>query len=352
MDQFRPRDDQYSVKDLQRNVDDFKQKLENFIRGRGMWLVLLVVVLIYFMTGFYRVGPGEKGGELLLGKISGVTDPGLHYCLPPPFMNRSVVQVAKVRRAEIGFRSDGTRSRSLQAESLMLTGDENIGEVHFSVQYVVRDPVKFLFGAKDPVAALRASTEIALRGVVGQNSLDYTMTEGREKIQREVADYLQKLLDAYNTGLEVTQANLLPVAFPAPVQESVNEVVRAWEDRERLIKEAEGYKEDILPKARGQARREILEAKAYRDQRIIRAEGDARKFLSVLEPYSKFPLVTRERLYLEAIERYLPGTTKIVMSEPASRVLPLLPFSLIPAPMEVKQPGPDQVQPSSKKKGK
>jgi membrane protease subunit HflK len=195
---------------------------------------------------------------------------------------------------------------------------------------VVEDPVKFLFGAESPELALKASAEVALRGVVGENTIDYTMTSGRMDIQTKVEGYLQRLLTAYHTGLQVTQARLLVVDPPAQVQEAFHDVVRAWEDRERLIKEAEGFREDVLPKARGLAQQEIRQAEAYKAQRVIRAKGDAERFRQILAEYSKAPEVTRRRIYLESVEQFLPRTKKFIMEKGESRVLPLLP--LIPRP--------------------
>jgi membrane protease subunit HflK len=232
----------------------------------------------------------------------------------------------------------------------MLTGDENIVEVQLFVQYVINDPVKFLFGAQAPETALRASAEVALRGVVGENTIDYTMTSGRMEIQQKVQKYLQRLLDTYNTGLLVTQARLLVVDPPAQVQDAFHDVVRAWEDRERLIREAEGYGEDILPKARGMAQQEIRQAEAFKAQRVIRAKGDAQRFDRVLAEYIKAPEVTRERLYLESAEKFLPDTKKFIMEGGDSRVLPLLPLTQPPAPAG-KRANPQPIQPSSEKKG-
>jgi len=327
MDQFRPRDEQYSVRELQRGVDDFKKVADRYLKGRGSWLIILLALILYCLSGFYIVGPGERGIVLLFGKVHSLTDPGLRYHLPYPIMTDRIVDVARIRRAEIGFRSDRRRAREVHAESLMLTGDENIVAVQFFVQYVVRDPVKFLFGALRPEAALRASAEVALRGVVGENTIDYTMTTGRPEIQQKVAKYLQRLLDAYNTGLQVTQARLREVDPPAQVQDAFHDVVRAWEDRERLIREAEGYREDVLPKARGESRRVIRQAEAYKGQRVIRSKGDAARFTKVLKEYIKAPKVTRERLYLESVEKFLPLTRKFVMEGGPSRVLPLLPLT-------------------------
>ncbi|MFH0959381.1 MAG: FtsH protease activity modulator HflK [Pseudomonadota bacterium] len=324
MEGFRPGQNPVPIKELQRSIEEVRDKINRFMKGWGLWAVIVVVLCLYLASGLYVVGPGEKGVVLLFGKEHSITDPGLRFRLPKPFMNQIVVDVSKVRRAEIGFRSDGTRTRSVPAESLMLTGDENIVDVQLFVQYMVQDPIKFLFGAEAPENTLRASAEVALRGVVGENTIDYTMTKGRMEIQKKVEVYLQKLLDDYNTGLLVTQARLLVVDPPAQVQEAFHDVVRAWEDRERLIKEADGYSEDIIPKARGLAQQEIRQAEAFKAERVIRARGDAQRFSLVLSAYSQAPEVTRERLYLESIEKFFPPTRKIVTQGNNSNVLPLL----------------------------
>jgi membrane protease subunit HflK len=327
MDQFRPRQERNPVEEIQKGVQDVKALVDKIVKGWGVWLLIVLVLLVYLSSGFFIVGPGEKGVVLLFGKVSSVVEPGLRYRLPKPFMSHVVVDIQKVRRAEVGFRTDGGRTRSVPAESLMLTGDENIVDVQLFVQYMVQDPIKFLFGAQSPENVLKVSAEVALRGVVGENTIDYTMTTGRMEIQKKVELNLQKLLDYYNTGLLITQARLLVVDPPAQVQEAFHDVVRAWEDRERLIKEAEGFREDIVPKARGQAQQEIRQAEAYKAQRVIRARGDAEQFINILEAYTKAPVVTRERLYLESAEVFLKPTKKYLMQGDDSRVLPLLPLS-------------------------
>jgi modulator of FtsH protease HflK len=327
MDQFRPRGDRIPTRDIQKGMEDLKSFLDGYSSGLVFWVVLFVLAALYLSTGIYKVGPGEKGVVLLFGKRYAVTEPGLRYRLPKPFMSHEVVDVAKVRGAEVGFRTEGGRTpRSVQPESLMLTGDHNIVDVQFFVQYKVQDPIKYLFGCVRPDAALKASCEVALRGVVGERGIDYTMTEGRLGLQEDVRDYLQKLLDTYNTGLYVTQARLQAVDPPEEVKEAFHDVVRALEDRERLIKEAEGYEADVLPKARGMAQQEIQQAEGYQAQREIRARGDAGRFEKVMTEYSRFPAVTRERLYLESVEKYLQNTKKFIMDGGDSRVLPLLPI--------------------------
>ncbi|MGB6066522.1 MAG: FtsH protease activity modulator HflK [Desulfomonilaceae bacterium] len=326
MDQFRPRNDQSPVHDLQRGVEDLKDLVDRFLRGRGTWVVILALIALYLSSGVYVVGPGEKGVVLLFGKLYSLADPGLRYRLPRPFMSQTIVDIASVRSAEIGYRSDGTHARSIPAESMMLTGDENIVDVQLFVQYMVQDPVKFLYGAKDPVNTLRASAEVALRGVVGEKDIDYTMVTGRTEVQEKVKANLQKLLDNYNTGLLVTQAGLREVDAPTQVREAFHDVLRAWEDRARLIQEAQGVRADVIPKARGQAQQEILEAEAYKAQRVIRARGDAQRFTDILAEYAKSPKVTRERLYLESVEKFLPNAKKVIMEGGSNTLLPFLPL--------------------------
>jgi len=327
----------FPTPNLREGVDELRRRLgqaRQWLRGPRGVLVLGGLLLLWIASGLYIVGPGERGVVLLFGKLWSQTQPGLRYRLPWPIQARQVVDTARVRRAEIGFRTSEGRSMPVPEESLMLTGDENIVDVQLFVQYLVQDPVKFLFRARDPETVLRASAEVALRGVVGQNTVDYTMTEGRVEVQERVKTYLQGLLDAYETGLLVTEARLLVVDPPRDVREAFHDVVRAWEDRERLIKEAEGYAEDVVPKARGEAAQMLQQAEAYRAQRVIRAQGDAARFLKVLGEYDKAKTVTRERLYLESAERILPKTQKFVLQGDGSRdVVPFLPLKdLVPAP--------------------
>jgi len=304
-------------------------------RGRVLWVVLLVVAALWLGSGVYAVRPPERAVVLLFGRVVAQTEPGLRYRLPWPIQSHAVVDVAQVRRAEVGFRTRPTGTQPIPAEGLMLTGDENIVDVHLFIQYLVQDPVKFLFRARAPEAALHASAEVALRVAVGENTIDYTMTEGRVEVQDRVKRQLQELLTLYDTGLLVTEARLLVVDPPKEVREAFHDVVRAWEDRERLIKEAEGYREDILPKARGEAVQMVQAAEAYREQRMIRAQGDASRFLRVLDEYRKAEAVTRERLYLETMDRVLPKTNKFIVDGGGERggVLPLLPLrEFVPVP--------------------
>lgn len=315
------------------NLEQALQRLQRLVERWGMKRivggVLAGVALLWLASGLYVVGPGERGVVLLFGRVAGQTDSGLRYRLPAPIQEHRIVDVSTVRRVEVGFRADQIGTRSVPDESLMLTGDENIVDVQLFVQYLVQDPVKFLFGARLPELALHSSAEVALRAAVGENTIDNTMTDGRVEVQDRVKKQLQELLDLYGTGLLITEARLLVVDPPKEVKEAFHDVVRAWEDRERLIKEAEGYAEGVIPKARGEAVQMLQAAEAYREQRLIRARGDADRFVRVLSEYRKAEAVTRDRLYLETIERVLPKTRTFVLDSRAegSGVVPLLPLT-------------------------
>jgi len=328
MDQFRPKDfNENTIRDVRRSIDKYGNRFFRFFPGKAVGIAILALILLYFATGFYIVGPGERAVVLLFGKYYEITEPGPRYKLPYPFMSKTLVDISTVRRAEIGFRSEKGKTRQIPGESLMLTGDENIVDVQLFVQYNVSNPETFLYGCEAPEQVLRASAEVALRGVVGENNIDYTMTSGKLDIQKKVEINLQKLLDQYQTGILVTQASLLVVDPPAQVQQAFHDVVRALEDRERLIREAEGYMEDVVPKAKGQAQQLVREAEAYKAQRTIRADGDAQRFNSVLAEYLKSPKVTRERIYLETAESFMPPTKKFVIDPSATKPLPLLPLT-------------------------
>src|SRR5215475_676970 len=300
----------------------------------------LVVLLVWLATGFYVVGPGEQGVVRRFGKEVSRTSSGLRYHLPVPIERVEVVNLAVVRRVEVGFRSD-PRYRVVPQEALMLTGDENIVDAQAIVQYRVKDPGQYLFRVRDPDQSLRDSTEVALRSVVGRTTIDEAMTVGRVRIQDSARDFLQQLLDTYHSGLVVTELKLQVVDPPEQVKDAFHEVVRAREDRERLINEALGYQEDVIPKARGQGEQMVRAAEAYKAQRVIRAEGDAAKFVTILKEYERAQEVTEQRLYLETLQRVLPKAQKIVISpQLEGGVLPFLPLR-DQAPRVLVPPGPE-----------
>jgi membrane protease subunit HflK len=305
----------YSGPSMDEVVTKIQEKVTRWGGKRIQFILLVVAVGIWLATGIYIVSPGEMGVIRQFGKEVDQTSPGLRYRLPWPIQTHDVVHLARVRRAEVGLRTDPYTGRvKLEPrESLMLTGDENIVDAQLFVQYVVKDPSQFLFRVRNAEVVLKTAAEVALRSVVGRNTIDHTMTEGRVVVQDEIKKYLQTLLDEYQTGLMVTEARLLVVDPPEEVKDAFHDVVRAWEDRERLMREAEGYREDLIPKAKGEAARMVRSAEAYREQRIIRAQGDAQKFSEVLKAYRKAKEVTRERLYLETLDKILIGKEKYIL---------------------------------------
>jgi membrane protease subunit HflK len=289
-------------------------------------LLLLCIVLIWLATGVYTVGPGEQGVVRRFGKEVARVGPGLHYHWPRPIERVDVVNVEAVRRVEVGFRSV-PRYSLVPEESLMLTGDENIVDAQAIVQYRVKEAGEYLFRVMDPDQALRDATEVGLRSVIGRTTIEEVLTVGRVEIQNQTREFLQQLLDTYQSGLMVTEVKLQVVDPPEQVKDAFHEVVRAREDRERLINEARGYQEDVIPKARGQVEQTLRAAEAYKAQREIRAQGEAAKFLSILAEYQKAQEVTEQRLYVETLQRVLPKAQKIVISpQLEGHLLPFLPL--------------------------
>lgn len=296
----------------------FKKNLRNV----GPIVVGLVVLLI-LATGFYKVDPGEQGVVRTFGRETSKTGPGLHYRFPF-VQQKDVVNVEQIRRLEVGFRGD----QRVPHEALMLTGDENIVEAQMIVQYRVTDPSKFLFEISNPEDTLRATAEVALRSMVGRTKIDDVLTTDREKVQSETRSWLQKLMDEYQSGLSITEVKLQTVDAPDEVKEAFHDVVRAREEKEKVINQAKGYRADQIPRARGEAQKIEREAEGYKEQRVLRANGDASKFEAMLTEYSKAERVTRERLYLETMERLLSKVDKkvIVDKDLAKGALPVLPI--------------------------
>ena len=291
---------------------------------------IAVVLLLWLATGLHIVGPGEQGVVLQFGKVARKTSAGLNYRLPWPIEQVDVINIERIQRLEVGFRSDPRRPGSLQPvphESLMLTGDENIVDAHLIVQYRIKDPTLFLFRIQDPLGTLRAATEVALRSRVGNTTIDEMLTVGRVKVQEETRAFLQQLMDAYESGLLITDVKLQSVDAPDQVKDAFHDVVRAREDGEKLINQAKGYMEDLIPKARGEVQEVIRAAEGYKEERILRARGDTAKFDAVLAEYRKAPRVTRERLHLETLERFLPGVEKVIVDgQTKGGIVPFLPL--------------------------
>jgi membrane protease subunit HflK len=279
-------------------------------------VVLGLAVAVWLASGCYMVTSGHVGVVRTFGKETDRTQAGLHYRFPWPFQSVDIVNVEQIRRAQVGFR-EGQRAHE---EALMLTGDENIVDSQMVVQYRISDPSKFLFRLQDPEGTLRTAIEVALRSTVGGMTIDEVMIENRAKVQEETRIFVQRLMDDYQSGLTVTEVKLQAADPPDAVKDAFHDVVRAREDRERLINLALGYQADVLPRARGKAQEILREAEGYKEQRVLLAQGEAARFLSVLAEFEKAKEVTRERLLLEAMERILSGVDKIIVAEASASV--------------------------------
>jgi len=294
--------------------------------------IIIVLIAAWFASGIYTVGPGEVGVIRQFGKFISETEPGLNYRLPWPIQSVDVVNVAEIRRAEIGFRTVDEHGRLAQhrrmpEESMMLTRDKNIADVQVFVLYQVKDAPLYLFGSAEPERFLRINTEIALRSAVGGFDIDHIMTVGRPEVEAATWNFLQRLMDTHKTGLHVVGVELQTVDPPEEVKETFYEVVRAKADEERLKREAEGYALDVVPRARGEAARIIQAATAYKEQKILLAEGEGARFIAMSKEYRQAPEVTRRRLYFETIEAVLARTENIIVNPGAgSGITPLLPL--------------------------
>jgi membrane protease subunit HflK len=272
--------------------------------------IMVLGVVGWASTGFYTVQPGEEAVLRRFGQFNGLAGPGLHWFVPNPIGNRVVIRKDEIRRLELGFRG-GT---SVPAESLMITGDENIVDVQLLVQYDIKDSADFIFNVVDPDGVtMRDVAETSLRQVVGARNIDDVLTTEKEVVQSDTRDLLQGLLNDYGAGINILQVQLQNVNPPTQVQDAFDDVVRAKEDKERTINLADAYEEEILPTARGEAARSIENAEAFKAQRVNLAKGQAERFTAILSEYRKAPDITRQRLYLEAMEKILPGVTKFIV---------------------------------------
>src|SRR5262245_45755348 len=301
----------------------------------GPRLVRPVLLLLWLASGIYIVRPDEKGVVLRFGAAVREVDPGPHWRLPWPFEEVLKPSVTQILKEEIGFRTTDpgppARYQDMDNEALMLTGDENIVKLQFIVQYKVRtgpDGVTdYLFNVRDPRETIRSGAEAAMREVVGRTGIDSVLTEGKEKVQQEAQAELQSILDLYDVGIEVLTVKLQDVDPPDQVSDAFKDVISAQQDRERLINEARGYENDVVPRARGQAAQILNEAEGYSAAKVREATGVAQRFVALQEEYAKAKDVTRRRLYLETMEAILPDMNKIVMDDLSARqAVPYLPL--------------------------
>ncbi|HUK58610.1 MAG TPA: FtsH protease activity modulator HflK [Stellaceae bacterium] len=346
---------------LRRSQDRLRRLLPGGMgRGRGIALVVLAVVLILIgASSVYTVAPDELGVVLRFGAYNRTTTPGLGLKLP--FIEDVLLpKVTRVNRVEVGFRATGAEGRTseLPEESLMLTGDENIVDVNFIVLWVINDAKGYLFNIRNPDGTVKSAAESAMREVIGHSEIASALTGGRPKIESETQQLMQAILDSYHAGIAITSVQLQKVDPPSQVIDAFRDVQSAKIDQQRLINEAEAYRNNVVPVAHGDGARIVQEAEAYRAQIVLNAQGDAARFLSVLDSYKLAQDVTARRLYIETMQSILQNTNKIILDKGAAGtgVLPYLPLpqlNTIPAPPRpAPQPAPTpQPQPGARAGG-
>ena len=326
-------------KDLEDSIKKAKEKFGKFKIGgpRNISILIIVALIIWLATGFYRVEPDEQGIELLFGKWNQVTtEPGLHYFFPTPFGKTMTPKVESIRKINVGYRSaselgfsSNSSDRNVLEESLMLTGDQNIVDVNFTVLYKIKDAGKFLFKLRNPETTVKDMSESVMREIVGQRDLEFLLTGGRQEVEQVVRGDLQDILDEYESGILVQSIQLQSVNPPALVIDAFDEVQRARQDKEKLVNEANSYLNKIVPNARGDAAKLVQEATAYKEQVIKQAEGVAQNFIDVYNSYKGTKYVTRQRIYLETLTEVLEGPNKIILDSTGEGqgVVPYLPIN-------------------------
>lgn len=341
-----PRQPEMDMEKIIGTVRDGIGRVAQRLGGGGVGLAIVLVIgliaVIWAATGVYTVSPGEQAALRRFGAVQGnpVTQTGLHWWWPGPIGKRDIVLTSETRRLELGFRSgENVADTPAPMEAEMISGDLNIVDVQMVVQYDIKNLVNFLFNVSDPGEVdrdigigspdgrtLKDASEAALRLVIGQRSIDDVLTARREEVQASTKQRLQEILDAYGTGINVTNVQLQDVKAPEEVRDAFDDVLRARQERDTRINQARAYENDIIPRASGNAERIKREAEAFAQSRVARAEGEAEGFTSVLQEYNRSKLsqdVTRQRLYLEAMEEILPGIAKIIVSPDAESVLVL-----------------------------
>ena len=323
---------------LRRSQDKVKRFLPGgFGSGRAVALIIGGLVLLWLLSGVYRVQPDEQGVQLLFGDWDGtITESGLHWWPASPIGEVQTPKVTVINRVNVGFRDAGdqggrgAQARDVPRESLMLTGDQNIADVDFTVQWRISNAGEYLFNIRDPEATVKLVAESAMREVVGQTRLDDLITTAREQVQSQSKVLLQQVLDGYGAGISIERIQLQLTGPPPPVIDAFNDVQRARQDKERLQNEAEAYSNRIVPTARGEAASVIQEATAYRERVIKEAQGEGARFTDIYKSYLTAPDVTRRRLYIETLRDVLSRANKVIIDEGASGgqgVVPYLPLN-------------------------
>ena len=326
--------------DFEDSIKKAKEKFGNFKIGgkKNLSLLLILAIVIWLATGFYRVEPDEQGIELLFGKWNQTTtQPGLHYFFPTPIGQTITPKVEVIRKINVGFRSSSdlgfssntNAERKVVEESLMLSGDQNIADVGFTVLYKIKDAGNFLFKLRNPETTVKDMSESVMREIVGQRDLQFLLTEGRQEVEQDVRNLLQDILDSYESGVLIQSIQLQSIDPPDQVIDAFDEVQRARQDKERLVNEANSYLNKIVPNARGEAAKLVEEARAYKEQVVKQAEGVAQNFIDVYNSYKGAPEITKRRIYLETLAEVLEGKNKIILDDNGSGqgVVPYLPLN-------------------------
>ena len=320
--------------------------------GGGAGLLIGLIAAVWVASGFYIVYEGQRGVVLRFGKFLETTMPGPRWHLPYPIESAEVVNIAQVRTVEVGYRNN-VKSKVLK-EALMLTDDENIIDVQFAVQYVLKNPQDYLFNSRSPDDSVLQAAETAIREIVGKNSMDFVIFEGRAEVAARAHKLMQEILDRYGTGISVSKVTMQNAQPPEQVQAAFDDAVKAGQDRERQKNEGQAYANDVIPKARGMAARLQQEAEGYRQRVIEQAEGDASRFRQIVAEYTKSPQVTRDRLYIDAMQQIMSNTSKVLIDQKGGGNLLYMPLDRImqmagaaPVQEAAAKPAPPPAEPST-----
>ena len=325
------------------NIDDLANQFQDSLKkmfpgkkvpgGNKPIIIFGIIILgLWLASGFYRVLPDEQGVVLRFGKYVNQTQPGLHYHLPYPIETAVTPKVTRVNRIDVGYRSAADTGRATSVsdvpeESMMLTGDENIVDIDYSVFWIIKDAGKFLFNIQAPEDTVKSVAETAMREVIARYDIQSILTEGRAQVEIDTQEIMQEILDSYDSGISITQVQTQKADPPNQVIDAFRDVQAAKADKERAQNEAESYANDVIPRARGEAAQVLQQAEAYKREVVALAEGEASRFLSIYNEYRKAKTVTQERMYLETMEKVMADINKIIIDkESGSGVVPYLPL--------------------------
>lgn len=353
-DPWSGRNDRNSPPDLDEVIRSLQDKLGGIFGGgsndgkqssgapmKTVGIAAAVALALWGASGFYTVDEGTRGVVTRFGAFVETTSPGLNWHIPAPIEQVQVVNVEQQRFIEVGYRSGGGQATgSVPKEAMMLTKDENIVDVRLAVQYQVKDAKDYAFNVLDPASTLKQVTESVERGVIGRSDMDFVLTEGRSEIVLAIKAEIQSVMDAYKAGILITSVNLQDAQPPEQVQGAFEDAIKAREDKQRLINEAEAYSNDVVPKARGAASRIVQEAEGYKVKVIAQTNGDVSRFSQLLSEYKKAPAVTKQRMYIEAMESVLGRSNNVLVDVKGGNNIMYLPLDkLTNKPLE-EEPAP------------